>query len=73
MFVPERPQEVKLAHCSADKARKLLNYQTSTTLDKSIEKIANWIIEKGSKQFRYHLDIEIINDMTPNTWKDKLI
>ena len=73
MFVPERPQEVKLAHCSADKARKLLNYQTSTTLDKSIEKIANWIIEKGSKQFRYHLDIEILNDMTPNTWKDKLI
>ncbi len=73
MFVPERPQEVKLAHCSADKARKLLDYQTSTTLDKSIEKIADWIIEKGSKQFRYHLDIEILNDMTPNTWKDKLI
>ena len=47
MFVPERPQEVKLAHCSADKARKLLDYQTSTTLDKSIEKIADWIIEKG--------------------------
>ncbi len=73
IFVPERPQEVKLAHCSADKARKLLDYQTSTTLDKSIEKIADWIIEKGSKQFRYHLDIEILNDMTPNTWKDKLI
>ena len=73
MFVPERPQEVKLAHCSADKARKLLDYQTSTTLDTSIEKIADWIIEKGSKQFRYHLDIEILNDMTPNTWKDKLI
>ena len=73
IFVPERPQEVKLAHCSADKARKLLDYQTSTTLDTSIEKIADWIIEKGSKQFRYHLDIEILNDMTPNTWKDKLI
>ncbi len=73
MFVPERPKEVKFAHCSAEKARNLLDYKTSTNLDNSIEKIANWIIEKGPKKFRYHLDIEIVNDMTPNTWKDRLI
>lgn len=73
IFVEERPKEVKFAHCSADKARELLDYKTSTTLDKSIEKIANWIIEKGPKKFRYHLDIEIVNNMTPKTWKDRLI
>ena len=73
MFVPERPKEVQFAHCSAEKARNLLDYKTSTNLDNSIEKIANWIIEKGPKKFRYHLDIEIVNDMTPNTWKDRLI
>ena len=72
MFVDPRPQEVKLAHCSADKARKILNYNTSTSLDKSIEKIANWIIKVGSKKFRYHLDIEILNEKTPKTWKERL-
>ena len=72
VFVDPRPQEVKLAHCSADKARKLLGYKTSVTLDKSIEKIANWIIKVGPKKFRYHLDIEILNDKTPKTWTQKL-
>ena len=72
MFVDPRPQEVKLAHCSADKARKILKYNTSTSLDKSIEKIANWIIKVGPKKFRYHLDIEILNEKTPKTWKERL-
>ena len=49
IFVDPRPQEVKLAHCSADKARNILGYNTSVTLDDSIEKIANWIIDVGPK------------------------
>ena len=73
IFVDPRPQEVKLAHCSADKARRLLGYKTTVDLDKSIEKIANWIIEVGPKKFRYHLDIEILNEKTPKTWTKKLI
>jgi UDP-glucose 4-epimerase len=73
IFVPERPKEVKLAHCSAEKARNILGYETTTSLDDSIEKIAEWIIGEGSKKFRYHLDIEILNNKTPSTWKDKLI
>jgi len=73
MFVDERPQEVKFAHCSSEKSRKLLNYKTQVNLDKSIEKIADWIIKKGAKDFRYHLDIEIENKLTPKTWTQKLI
>ncbi len=73
IFVDPRPQEVAFAHCSAEKARKLLDYKTTVPLDQSIEKIANWIIKMGPKKFRYHLDIEIINENTPKTWKDKLI
>ena len=73
IFVEPRPQEVKFAHCSADKSRELLDYKTSVNLDKSIEKIANWIIKRGPKEFRYHLDVEIINEKTPKTWKNKLI
>jgi len=73
IYVNPRPQEVKIAHCSSDKARKLLNYNTTVTLDESIEKIANWIISMGPKKFRYHLDLEIINEKTPKTWTTKLI
>jgi len=73
IFVDPRPQEVKIAHCSADKSRKLLNYNTSITLDDSIRKIADWIIKKGPKKFRYHIDIEILNNKTPKTWTKKLI
>lgn len=72
MFVDPRPQEVKHAHCSANKARELLGYNTTVNLDASIEKIANWIIKVGPKKFRYHLDIEIINEKTPETWKNRL-
>jgi len=73
IFVDPRPQEVAFAHCSAEKARNLLEYKTTVPLDQSIEKIANWIIKMGPKKFRYHLDIEIVNENTPKTWKDKLI
>ena len=73
IFVDERPQEVKFAHCSAEKSRKLLDYKTTVSLDESIEKIANWIIKNGPKKFRYHLDIEINHEKTPKTWRDKLI
>ena len=73
IYVKERPKEVKFAHCSSEKSRNLLGYSTSVPLDQSIEKIANWIIEKGPKKFRYHLDIEIENEHTPETWKNKLI
>lgn len=73
IFVDPRPQEVAFAHCSAEKARNLLEYKTTVPLEQSIEKIANWIIKMGPKKFRYHLDIEIVNENTPKTWKDKLI
>ena len=73
IFVDPRPQEVKFAHCSAEKSRKLLDYKTTVSLDESIEKIANWIIQRGPKKFRYHLDVEILNEKTPKTWKNKLI
>ena len=72
IYVDPRPKEVAFAHCSADKARDILDYETSVSLDKSIEKIANWILSVGPKKFRYHLDIEIVNELTPKTWKERL-
>ena len=71
-FVKGRPQEVLHATCSADKARKILGYKTKTSLDKGLEKMISFIKKRGTKKFRYHLDLEIINELTPKTWKDRL-
>ena len=31
-----------------------------------------YIKERGVKPFKYHIDLEIVNDKTPVTWKDRL-
>jgi len=72
IYVPDRPQEVKLAGCSADKARRLLGYKTNTTLKDGLRKMIGYIENKGAKKFRYHLDIEIPSEKCPKTWKDRL-
>jgi len=73
IYVPQRPKEVKYASCSSDKARELLGYQTKFSLKESIKKTADYIRMKGPKKFNYHIDLEIDNEITPKTWKNKLI
>jgi UDP-glucose 4-epimerase len=72
IYMPDRPREVKLATCSAAKARTMLGYKTSTTLEQGLQQMIDYIKKRGVKPFRYHLDLEIVNDHTPRTWKDKL-
>ena len=69
----DRPREVKHATCSADKARKLLNYKTKVSLNDGIKKTYDYIKKRGTKEFNYRLSIEIDNDLTPETWKNKEI
>lgn len=71
-YFPDRPQEVKLASCSAEKARNLLGYQTKYTLKEGLQEMIDWIKMRGTKPFSYHLPLEIINHKTPQTWKEKL-
>ena len=71
-YFEDRPNEVKQATCSSDKARKILNYKTSVKLDDSIEKVINYIKKKGTKKFKYGYMLEIDNDKTPTTWKKKI-
>ena len=73
IFVQQRPKEVKFASCSSNKARKILDYKTKFSLNESIKLTANYIREKGAKEFDYHIDLEIENEMTPKTWTKKLI
>ncbi len=72
IYMPGRPQEVKLASCSADKARKLLDYKTTMSLEEGLKSLIQYIRTRGPKPFLYHLDLEIVNDKTPRTWKDRL-
>jgi UDP-glucose 4-epimerase len=71
-YFPDRPQEVKLATCSADKARKFLGYETKTSLREGLQEMIKYIKQKGTKPFRYNFDLEIVNEKTPRTWKEKL-
>lgn len=73
IYMPGRPQEVKHANCSADKARELLGYKTSTTLEEGLTELAEWIKAKGAKPFNYHLPLEFVTEKTPKTWTDRLM
>jgi UDP-glucose 4-epimerase len=73
IHMPDRPREVKHAMCSADKARKLLGYETTVDVKTAIKETANWIRNRGAKPFDYSFPLEIINEKTPKTWKDRLM
>ena len=73
IYKSDRPREVKEATCSADKARKLLNYKTQTSLKEGIEKTFEYIKKRGVKPFDYYIDLEIKNELTPSTWLKKEI
>ena len=73
IYKKDRPQEVKHAICSADKARKLLNYKTKVSLQEGIQKTFEYIKNRGVKPFEYHINIEIDNKLTPTTWTKKEI
>jgi len=73
IHMPDRPREVKHASCSADKARRILNYKTKTSLEESIKQTVEYIRDRGVKPFDYSYPLEIINEKTPKTWSERII
>ena len=71
-YVEDRPNEVKNAICSSDKARKFLSYKTRVNLSDSIDKVIKYIKKNGPKKFEYNYKLEIQNKLTPKTWKNKV-
>lgn len=69
---PDRPQEVKNAFCSSDKARRLLDYNTKVSLREGLLHMRDAIIKRGPRPFKYHLPLEIVNEKTPRTWREKV-
>lgn len=72
IYVPDRPNEIRMATCSSDKARRLLGYQTKTSFEDGIYEMIEYVKKHGTKQFRYNYEIEINNEHTPETWKNKM-
>lgn len=72
LYMPGRPQEVRVALCSSDKARRMLDYQTTTSLSDGLWKMYGWMKKRGPRKFIYHLPIEIKTDKTPKTWTERL-
>ena len=71
VFYKDRPNEVKLANCSAEKAKNILSYKKTISLEKSLDNMINYIKKLGPKKFQYNYDLEIINEKTPKTWLEK--
>jgi UDP-glucose 4-epimerase len=74
IYLNKRPLEVKYANCSADKARRLLGYQTKTSLRDGLTEMIGYIKERGVRDFNYDaVPVEIQNERTPKTWSEKMI
>ena len=73
IYMPGRPQEVKNANCSAELARRILGYKTSTSLEVGLLALIDYIKQNGPREFNYHLPIEFTTTQTPRTWTEKLI
>lgn len=71
VYIPDRPREVKHAYCTNHKAKILLGYDTKTPFSEGIRKMSDWARSVGSQEFCYLDQLELVNDKTPETWKNK--
>ncbi len=72
-YFPDRPQEVKNAFVSVEKAKKELNYSAIANNIEIIRDLRDYILERGVKDFEYKLPIEFVKENTPKTWTEKLL
>ncbi len=71
-FVDARPREVKHALCSSGKIRERFGYRTTIDLEHSLLKLIDYVRQRGVRSFSYHLDLEILSELTPRTWSHRL-
>lgn len=64
---PARPNEVKEAWCSSDKARRLLGYAPKQSLRDCLAEMVLYIKNHGTKPFTYNFPIEIEKGC-PSVW-----
>lgn len=72
--VPDRPMEVKHAFCSNDKAQRILGYKTNTTFEDGVRSMFEWakhLKETSGIADPKYIDIELMNNKIPASWKNK--
>lgn len=72
-YFDERPNEVKLAYCSSEKARTLLGYEEVQSLDECLMDMVEYVRRKEPKAFDWSFPLEITSDRMPLTWKHRLM
>lgn len=72
-YLPPRPLEVHQAFCTCDKAKAILGFHSTISLEDGIGRMIEWARRKGPQQPRYLDGLEIISDKVPKTWLEKLI
>lgn len=68
IYMPERPNEVKDAYCSSDKARRMLGYSPKQSIDDCLEEM---VVACEPKPFVYDFPIEIEKGC-PQVWLEKM-
>jgi len=73
VYKPERVNEVRNAICSSSLAENLFKNKSNENIDSVLSDMIQFIKSKGPKKFNYDYEIEINNNLTPDTWSKKLI
>ena len=71
-YLPGRPREVKHAWVSTKKAKNNLGYSVDHTTEDVVRDTTLWMKNQPNREFKYHIDLEIITEQTPKTWTDRL-
>lgn len=70
VYLPERPQEVKVAIADHTRAKELLGYKDRTSLEEGISKTWEWVWGQGYQKPVY-TELEIPSDKAPKNWRDR--
>jgi UDP-glucose 4-epimerase len=73
-YLPDRPQEVREAFCTVDKAERLLGYRAGVQLREGLGRMLSWARELGPQEPRYlEQGLELTTGDVPLTWRERLI
>lgn len=70
VYMEDRPNEVKNAYCSSEKARRLLGYEPKQSIDDCLKEMVDYIKPQA---FVYDFPLEIVTEKTPRTWVERLM
>lgn len=75
--IVDRPLEVKHAFCTNERAKKILGYETRTTIDEGLASMVDWAMKlqqtSGIADPKYLDELELVSESTPSTWVKKTL